>query len=108
MSEDEKNAQIGAAVSEYQAAKVDLAHVEKKISNVFTAYRQAAATMDSSHGTIAEPRLENGKVVFGWNKEIVASDILNVRELAPLLEERDKARARLAKAQKGLADLGLA
>jgi len=34
MTADDKNAQIGAAVSEYQSAKIDVAHIEQKIETV--------------------------------------------------------------------------
>lgn len=108
MSGDEKNAQIGAAVSEYQAAKVEVARVEQKVERVFKAYRDAGGTMDRNHGSTSEPTLENGKVKFGWsNDKIAATDILNVGDLAVLIEERDKARKRLKEAKQLMNSLGV-
>ena len=84
MSEDEKNAQIGAAVTEYQAAKVEVAHIEAKVEKVFEAYRDAGRTMDRHQGAINEPTLVEGKVKFGWySTKVTASDILNERYFSP-------------------------
>lgn len=107
MSEDEKNAQIGVAVSEYQRAKVEVAHVERRIESVFQAYRAAGATMDSQRGTVHEPTLDNnGAIQFGYAK-VTASDILNAQDLAALIQERDRARSRLAKARDAMNSLGV-
>jgi hypothetical protein len=108
MSEDEKNAQIGAAVSEYQAAKIALAHIEKKIEKVFWAYREVGRTMDKSHGTISEPKLENGTLKFGlYGSNLDASDILNATDLAAVVAERDQARMRLRIAAESMTSLGI-
>lgn len=108
MSEDDKNAQIGASVSEYQKAKVHLGHIERRIMDVFRAYHEAGATMDSEQGTISEPQLENGRVRFGgYAANVNAADILNEKDLAVLLAERDHARARLKEATRILQNLGV-
>jgi hypothetical protein len=108
MSGDEKNAQIGAAVSEYQAAKIEVAHIEQKLDRIFKAYRDAGGTMDRQRGTTSEPTIENGKVKFGWGYEkINPADILNVTDLAVVIEERDKARQRLRVAKDAMTRLGI-
>lgn len=108
MGEDDKNAQIGAAVSEFQKAKVHLGHIETRITDVFRAYREVGATMDSDQGTPSEPQLEHGRVKFGgYAANINASDILNERDLALLLAERDRARARLKEAGRVMQSLGV-
>ena len=108
MSNDEKNAQIGEAVSEYQAAKVDLAHIEEKIHRIFKAYREIGATMDKNRGTTFEPTLENGQIKFGYHPgQVNPADILNVNDLAMVIAERDKARQRLASVRDTLNRLGI-
>ena len=108
MSDDEKNAQIGAAVSEFQKAKVHLGHIEKRITDVFRAYREVGATMDSDQSTPSEPQLENGRVKFGgYAASVNPTDILNEKDLASLLAERDRARARLKEAGRVMQSLGV-
>jgi hypothetical protein len=108
MTADDKNAQIGAAVSEYQGAKIEVAHIEQKIEHVFLAYREAGNTMDKAQRTPQEPTIVDGKVKFGWyTGKITAADLLNEKELIPLIMERDKARVRLEEAQKAMSRLGI-
>jgi hypothetical protein len=108
MTADDKNAQIGAAVSEYQVAKVEAAHIEQKIDKVFLAYREAGNTMDRQNRTPQEPTLVDGKIKFGWyTGKVSAADILNEADLAALIVERDKARKRLEDAKKVMTSLGI-
>ncbi|MGA9986244.1 MAG: hypothetical protein WA383_14565 [Terriglobales bacterium] len=108
MTADDKNAQIGAAVSDYQTAKVELAHIEQKIDKVFLAYREAGNTMDRYNKTPHEPTLENGRVKFAWyTKDVTAADILNEQDLAVLINERDTARVRLEHAKTIMTRLGI-
>jgi tetrahydromethanopterin S-methyltransferase subunit G len=108
MSEDEKNAQIGAAVAEYQQAKIEVAHIEEKIDRIFKAYREAGGTMDKHRGTVSEPTLIDGKVKFGWYApNVSAADILNETDLAVVIDERDKARKRLDEAHRKMRSLGI-
>lgn len=114
MSEDEKNAQIGVAVSEYQAAKAEVGQVEKKVENVFLAYRAAGALVDPHHGITPHggPTIEEGKeekpprVRFGY-ESVDASLLLNEGDLIVLIRERDAARSRLAKAKQTMNTLGI-
>ncbi len=108
MNGDEKNAQIGEAVSEYQTAKIEVAHIEQKIDKVFLAYREAGNTMDRQHRTPQEPILVDGKIKFGWyTANVTAADILNEADLATLIVERDKARQRLKMAKDIMNKLGI-
>ena len=108
MGEDEKNAQIGAAVSEYQQAKIEVAHIEQKIERIFAAYREAGRTMDKHHGSISEPQLVDGGVKFGWYApNLSANDILNASDLAVVIGERDQARKRLKDATQKMNSLGI-
>ena len=107
MGDDEKVLQVGLAVSEYQAAKVNCAHIDKKIDRVFRAYRAAGETMDV-HSRRAEPKLIDGKVKFDWcSYDVSTSDILNESDLAVLLAERDAARKRLEEAKNSMHSLGM-
>jgi hypothetical protein len=107
MSDLEKAQQIGEAVSEYQAAKVEAAHVEKKVEKVFHTYRQVGETMDTRRGTTYEPTIVNGKIQFGYSSFLNASDLLNGDDLMKVLEERDQARKRLSEATKAMHSLGI-
>ena len=59
MGTDEKNQQIGVAVNEYQAAKVECGHIDRKIATVFAAYLDAGSSMDKQRGSVREPQLAN-------------------------------------------------
>ena len=109
MTIDDKNAQIGVAVSEYQAAKVDLAHIEQKIERVFLAYREAGSMMDrQKRSPLQEPTIVDGKISFGWyTTAVTAADILNEADLLVLVAERDKARQRLKVAKDRMNNLGI-
>src|SRR5690242_3563697 len=109
MSGDEKNAQIGAAVSEYQAAKVEVAHIEQKIARIFATYLSAGKSMDKQHGSIQEPKLYDGKLVMGWwgHEKLSTDDLLNAEALAGVIAERDKARQRLKAAKDKMENLGI-
>jgi hypothetical protein len=108
MSDDEKARQIGDAVTEYQSAKIDAAHVQNKVERVFQTYREIGETMNRRHGTTTEPRISDGKLIFGYTaSKLSASDLFNEADLLNLIQERDKARGRLADARKFLDDLGI-
>lgn len=108
MGEEEKAAQIGAAVTEYQAAKVECAHVDKKIESVSATYREAGAAMDKNRGSGSEPTITDTGIRFGYgNDRMDIRNLLNGSELFDLLQERDKARARVDKAKKAMNDLGI-
>lgn len=110
MGEDEKAQQIGRAVSEYQTAKVDCAHIEQKVKRIFDTYQAAGDSMDSRKGSgLGEARLENGKVKLAWwsPEKFSVSDLLNETDLAVVLAERDKARERLERAKKVMVSLGI-
>ena len=107
MSNEEKLQQIGAATIAYQAAKVELAHIDQKIDRVFSTYREAGQTMDR-RGSAHEPKLVNGKLQLGWyNPNASAADLLNETDLTTLVTERDKARKCMEDAKKAMTDLGL-
>lgn len=108
MSDAEKAAQIGNAVTEYQNAKTDLAHHEKKIETIFRNYMEVGACMDRSRGTIDPPRVKDGKLDLGWRgSKIDPSLLLNASELTKVVQERDEAQERFDRARRGLNDLGI-
>ena len=106
MSGEEKAAQVGEAVQNYQAAKVEHAHIQTKIKKVFTAYIEAGRSMDERQGTTMEPKLVNGKLQLGYGRENPA-DLMNEKELTALIEERDKARSALNQARETMNALGI-
>jgi len=100
MGEDEKAQQIGMAVSELNAAKVERAHLEQKCKRVLAAYREAAKT-DS------RVRIAGGKVIFeGWSTA-KPSDLMNESELASFFLELHEARLRVEKAAQVTQSLGI-
>jgi len=108
MTADDKNSQIGAAVSEYQSAKIEVARIEQRIETVFLAYREAGNTMDRQNRTPQEPTIVDGKIKFGWyTGKVSTADILNETDLKVLIEERDKARQRLKVAKDIMNNLGI-
>jgi len=106
MSGDEKAAQIGNAVSEYQTAKIELAHIEKKIETIFETYRTVGACMDKSRGTVEPPKIKEGKLDLGW-RSFDPGNLLNSADLIAVIKERDTAQARLDDARREMRDLGI-
>jgi hypothetical protein len=108
MSGEEKAAQIGNAVSEYQTAKVELAHIEKRIETVFSTYLKAGASMDRSRGTPSPPRFKDEQLIIGWyGGDVHLNNLLNAEELAKIVRERDEAQARFIRAKKSMEALGI-
>ena len=85
MSEEEKAAQIGNAAIEYQTAKVELAHIERKILTIFAAYSTVGACMDKEEGTVDLPQVRNGKLDFGKSWRAGSFDQANLLNAADLL-----------------------
>jgi hypothetical protein len=103
-----KARQIGGAVTEYQSAKIDAAHVQTKVERIFMTYRLIGETMNKKHGSTTEPKIKDGNIIFGYaGSSVSASDLLNEADLLILIQERDKARERLVDARKVLDDLGI-
>jgi hypothetical protein len=107
MSGDEKAAQIGESVQAYQAAKVECAHIEQKVKQVFRAYIDAGESMDERKGTITEPQLVNGVLKIGWRDGDPLKHLMNEKELTIIVQERDQARKKLAAAKQLMNSLGI-
>jgi hypothetical protein len=112
MTTEDKNAQIGAAVLEYQTAKAELGHLDQRIDHVFTVYREVGKTMDRhSHSPVEYPTIADGKLKLGWfysnTKMDLSTDLLNEKELISLVQERDEAHARLERAKAAMDRLGV-
>lgn len=111
MSGEEKAAQIGNAAIEYQAAKVELAHIEKKLLTIFSAYSTAGECLNKGKGTVELPRVRNGKLDFGqsWRAgNFDQANLLNAADLILILKEHDESSDRLARAKREMVDLGIA
>lgn len=104
MSNDEKQLQIAAAVTEYQAAKIECAHVETKIAQICQVFRQVGDSMLRG-GT--GPKLVDGKLHFSYDRGELASSLMNEGEFTALIVERDAARKRLSDAKLMMESLGL-
>ena len=108
MSGEEKKAQIGEAVTAYQAAKTECAHIDQKIDRVYSTYRTVGETMNKTRGSIEETLIKDGKLAFGYvSDRIDASFLLNASELTALILERDEARKRKDEAYLVMRDLGI-
>ncbi len=110
MTADDKNAQIGAAVTEYQAAKTELGHIRQRVEQVFKTYREIGNTMDSRNRSPVEPpTIVDGKLKFGWftPHEINTADLLNETDLKALAVEYAKALQRVENAKATMGRLGV-
>ena len=110
MSDEEKKAQIADAVSEYRAAKVDTAHVERKLLSIFRAYRFLGERVNEDEGTVYLPIVRGGKLDIGnsWKEQRFSqSDLLNSADLVQVLNEHSQSCSRLDRARRGMADLGI-
>jgi hypothetical protein len=108
MSGEEKAAQIGIAVTEYQTAKVELAHLEKILETIFKTYLDLGSCMDRSRGSVERPRIKDGKLSFGWRAhDFDPTNLLNAEDLMKVLREQETAQARFDAAKKTLTDLGI-
>jgi hypothetical protein len=106
MSEDEKKQQLGDAVADLNVAKVEYAHLERKLERILTAYRETAKKLDKTN-TDSKIRFADGKVIFdGWSTAR-ASELMNESELSAFLFEFHHARIRVKKATQVTRSLGL-
>ena len=110
MSDEEKKIQIADAVSEYQSAKVDTAHIERKLLSIFRAYRILGEHMNEDNGTVSIPIVRDGKLDIGnsWKEhKFSQSDLLNAADLIQVLNEHRQSCSRLERARGEMADLGI-
>jgi hypothetical protein len=108
MSGEEKAAQIGAAVTEYQDAKVNAAHIDKKISMVADAFYVAAEALRNNRTMVDAPIIEADMLRFPYSKNPnCAQLLLNEAGLIKLLREREGAQQRLKKAHEEMTSLGI-
>jgi UDP-N-acetylglucosamine enolpyruvyl transferase len=104
MSDEEKQLQIAAAVTAYQAAKIECAHIDKKIGQICQVFRQVGDSMLRG-GT--EPKLVDGKLHFSYDRGEFAASLMNEAEFTALIVVRDAARKRLSDAKQMMESLGL-
>lgn len=109
MSEDEKAQQIGKIVTEYQAAKVALAHLEQKVKSVGDAYTEvgeAIAPRTGASGGNFKIEKNHFRLIYSRNENIAAS-LLNEESLVSLITEREEARNKAAALRAQLNALGI-
>jgi len=107
MSNDEKDKQIGQVIQEYSEAKKTLAHLQMKISNVATAYKEIHSRIDRSD-SLDHIEISGRKIVLKYtNPGFDSSAILSGEELASLLSERNEAKNRVEQLRKQLVALGI-
>lgn len=109
MTTDEKAQQIGLAVSEYQAAKTDLAHLEQKVSQVGEVYKQVGESLANRSG-MSDYKIEGGsfQVLYGRTGKGPLTDLLlDEAHLVALIKERDEARTTVRKLREKLKSLGI-
>ena len=90
MSEDDKQAQVGAAVMEYQAAKLNLAHVERGMQAVASAYRAFGNALENDRDRI---KIVDDFPSIEYSTES-SNRLMNGAELAKLVNERNAAVTR--------------
>jgi hypothetical protein len=109
MSGDEKAMQVGQAVQAYQAAKIECAHIERKIDRVGAAYRVIGGFIGLQTPEAHQPRMAGEKLHLHSS----ASDddffrfLLNEHELTELFAERDRLRSARDLARKAMNQLGI-
>jgi hypothetical protein len=108
MGEDEKAAQVGHAVQEYQAAKIECAHIDQKINKVAESYRLVGNAIGFSVAENRQPQIVDGKLKFEFPGVADHQLLLpNEPELTQLLIEREQSRAIRDDAKRRLNDLGI-
>jgi hypothetical protein len=109
MSGDEKAEQIGRAVTEYQTAKVELAHLEQKIRKIGEAYTEVGQAL-SERSSMRDFKIEGGHFHFLYRRtenENLAASLLNEQALVAVIIERDSARKRVSELRSRLNALGI-
>ena len=109
MSGDEKAEQIGRVVTEYQTAKIDLAHLEQKLKKIGGAYTEVGQALCEG-SSIREFKIEGGHLNFIYTRrgeENIASNLLNEEALVTVIVERDNARKKVSELRKQLNALGI-
>lgn len=108
MSETEKAMDKLAVIEEYQNAKAQLTHIERRLKRFYVACREIGASADREGCNPSEPYLHCGKLEVGFTRDRFSpADLLNESELLALLLERQTARERCAAARKTKEDLGI-
>jgi len=107
MGEDEKLAQIGRAVQEYQDAKINLAHLDKKNGEIADVYILIGTLLgqQSSFNT-AYLRDRQLRRMDGANIPQIGY-LMNTQDLIGFLSEREQARIRLKSAGEAMRALGI-
>jgi hypothetical protein len=106
MSGEEKAAQVGTAVEEYQAAKVDLAHIERRAKEISEAFKRYAEAL-KEQGAMFRLRVENGRIKHPYGGEPKANLLMNESELIVFLAEWDAAIERKEHAAREMKALGI-
>ncbi|MFZ1203731.1 MAG: hypothetical protein WAN97_05435 [Candidatus Acidiferrales bacterium] len=109
MSGDEKAQQIGQVVTEYQSAKVDLAHVEQKLKRIGNTYTEVGSAL-SGTSSMSDFKIENGHFQFVYPRHLtepVGVNLLNEQELITVISERNRLSKQVAELRSQLQNLGI-
>jgi predicted ATP-grasp superfamily ATP-dependent carboligase len=110
MSGDEKEQQIGRTVTEYQRAKVDLAHLEKKLKTVAEIYQEVSKAVLHPISGSGDYEVEDGKfkLRYALHENLNPADfILGHDALVALVGERDEAKKKADDLHAQLKSLGI-
>jgi len=110
MSEDEKAQQIGKVVTEYQAAKVALAHLEQKVKSVGETYAEVGeAIVPRGGGSSLGFKIEKNhlRLVYSRTGNELVTNLLNEESLVSLIVEREEARNKCSALRTQLNSLGI-
>jgi hypothetical protein len=105
MSGDEKEQQLGKALQEYSAAKVALAHLDKKLKSVGSAYKQCGQVI--SEVTSGRLSVENGRLRVPYATDFDGVFLLDESGLVKLLNEKAEAEQAVRQLGQQLKDLGV-
>jgi prefoldin subunit 5 len=110
MSGDEKTQQIGQVVTEYQAAKVELAHLNQKLKTIGDVYTEVGRALTSAYSSTGEFKIENGHFRFSYGRhgnQNLAASLLNEEALVAVIVERDAFEKKVQSLRAQMKSLGI-
>lgn len=97
MGEDEKLKQTGRVLMQYQAAKVELAHLTERIRSVGKTYAEVAQFLQDENTKATPIRFIDGELCSVFNSTGETSiELLDDADLCKLLTDRDNAKQAVA------------